>query len=246
MTDARRQPRPKGDRLNRLLLGAVLALIVSILGMLVWMLVSGLAQPQAPRTAVERDIYQAEAQIKAKPKDVLAWTTYAEALVRAGRYADAQVALQKGEAAVGKQPAFVVSAARIYQAEGDLAKAVSETQRAVVLALEMRKKKVEELAASGAVPDPKAFFTEEIVAAEVLAAEIGTVQGRFEDVVAAYTRALEQTPTMADVLVARGDAYVKLKRYDEARADYDKALSFGPDYQPALDGLKNLKAVSGQ
>jgi len=232
--------------MNRVLLGVVLALVAAILGLLAWMVMSGLTQPQAPRTSVERDILQAEAQLKVKPKDEDAWKAYVAALVAAGRYGDARDAVNRGEAALGKLPAFALASGQVYRAQGDLGKALAEAKRAAASALKLRAAKVKELAEKGVAPDPKTLFGEELIDAEVLTAEIEIDLGKLDEGVAAYTRALEQSPVMADVLAARGDLYAKMKRYGEARADYTKALSFGADYQPAIDGLEKLKAVSGQ
>jgi tetratricopeptide (TPR) repeat protein len=237
---------PTGDPVNRALLIAVLALIAATVGLLAWILIAGLFRPQAPRTAAERDVYASEAALKAKPKDAKAWASYVTALVDARRYSDANAAVSRGVAAVGAQPAFMIAEARMSLAGGDWQTAVSLSKDAASLALKLRKKRVDELVAKGVTTNPKAFYAEEIIAAEILAAEVLAENGRLTDAVAAYGRALVESPVMADVLVARGDLYLRLKRYDEARADYRKALQYGPDYAPALEALKRIDSEVGK
>ena len=204
------------------------------------MLVGGLTRPQAPRTSVERDILASEAQTKVEPKNAKAWQAYADALVRAGRYGDASDAIRRGRLNVGQHPIFMSSEASILLSQGEWQAAIAKAREAVKLALKMRKARVEELSAKGIVSNPKAFYSDEIVVAEIMIAETYMANGRNQESVDAYTRALAQSPLMADVLTARGDVYASMKRYDEARSDYDAALKYGPDYAPALEGLKNL------
>jgi len=46
---------------------------------------------------------------------------------------------------------------------------------------------------------------------------------------------------MADVLTSRAGLRAGLGRVDEARADYELALTMAPDYAPALEGLESLQ-----
>jgi tetratricopeptide (TPR) repeat protein len=242
----RRASRLGEDRVNRALLVAVLALMAAVLGLVAWMLVAGFFRPQAPRTAAERSLFAAEAQLKASPKDVKSWGIFVSALVESRRYSDARAAVRRGEAAIGAQPVFLIAEARMSLAGGDWKKCVALSAEAAKLGATLRKKSVDELAARGVTTNSKAFYAQEIIAAEVLAAEALSANGRLQEAVAAYGRALSESPVMADVLTARGDLYLQLKRYDEARADYTKALEFGPDYAPALTGLKKIEAEEGQ
>ena len=56
-----------------------------------------------------------------------------------------------------------------------------------------------------------------------------------------FAEALDENPTMADILAERGDALVTLGRLDEARADFERALELVPDLPEAVEGLARLE-----
>ncbi|HET9576592.1 MAG TPA: tetratricopeptide repeat protein, partial [Usitatibacter sp.] len=62
-----------------------------------------------------------------------------------------------------------------------------------------------------------------------LLAAIAARRGRWEECVAASTRALQLQPGHAEALANRGAALRMLGRIDEALADYDRALAAAPD-----------------
>jgi tetratricopeptide (TPR) repeat protein len=231
------------DRLNRRLVYAILVAVTVILGLVAWILVAGLTRPMAPRTAVERDVYAAEAAVRAKSTDQQAWANYAAALVNAGRLSDALAAIADGEKAVGKVPGLLLAHARVLNAQSDWAGALKEADESIKSSLALRKKKVDEVAAKGAYADPKSFYGKEIIAAQVFRAEILVSRARVDDAIAAYSNALEQLAQMSDVLVARGELYARQGRYADARKDYQAALQYIPGYQPALKGLTSLEEV---
>ncbi|MBO4232667.1 MAG: tetratricopeptide repeat protein [Bacteroidales bacterium] len=63
----------------------------------------------------------------------------------------------------------------------------------------------------------------------------------YNEAVAYFTRVLEQEPDYVEALTNRAIAFEELKRYTEAREDYNLALKFNPDFKPAIDGLNRLK-----
>jgi len=52
--------------------------------------------------------------------------------------------------------------------------------------------------------------------------------GKFEEAIAEYTKALPSSPDNAGIWFARGTAYNYLKQYEEAIADYTKAIEMAP------------------
>ena len=64
----------------------------------------------------------------------------------------------------------------------------------------------------------------------------------FAGAVAAYGLYLKAHPTDSDILVMRAGAKIRLGDKTGAAADYRAALKYIPDYQPALDGLKQIGA----
>jgi tetratricopeptide (TPR) repeat protein len=231
--------RPRG--IDTYLLYAVLVALAAVLVLVVWMLYAGLLRPQAPRTSIERDIYATEAATKSDPKSQRAWTGYVRALVAAGRYGDANAAVNRARAAVGDLPAFAVASGRISLATGDTRKALDLAAAAIKSALKLRKARTDENAAKGITVDPRTYYGEELVDAYILQADAYEAQAQLAQAVASLGKAIEESPQMADVLVLRGDLYSRLKQYDKARADYEGALKYGPDFAPALSGLRRLQ-----
>ena len=66
--------------------------------------------------------------------------------------------------------------------------------------------------------------------------------GRPTEAEALFNKALALKPDLAEAWLGRGNAFVKLERYDEAFADYDRALALKPDLTGAWLGhlLANL------
>lgn len=67
----------------------------------------------------------------------------------------------------------------------------------------------------------------------------------YDGAIAAYTRSAELNPTEI-IYKYRGGAYKNSLRYDEAIADYKKALEFRPDYKDALDELWDAYCETGK
>jgi tetratricopeptide (TPR) repeat protein len=55
-----------------------------------------------------------------------------------------------------------------------------------------------------------------------------------------FTRAIEINPNYTEAYFARGYTYAKLKDKASARADYNMCLKLQPNYEPALQGLREL------
>lgn len=68
----------------------------------------------------------------------------------------------------------------------------------------------------------------------VKAAEKFIDNGKYEDAIEQYSRAIELKPTDIDMYIERGKAFESLGRYDEAYADYGKALVFEPREEDVL------------
>jgi tetratricopeptide (TPR) repeat protein len=242
MTSKKRK-RMSAGKVDGYLLYTVLAALAAVLGLVVWIVVAGLFRPQAPRTSIERDIYSSEAAIKATPKNEKAWIGYVNALMAGGRYSEAQAALVKAQAAVGKLPGLAVASGQLLFAEGDITGALKKADDGIALALKLREVKVAEVLSKGSTPDPHAYYSQEIVDACLLATDVLTKQGLYSKGIEYLTNALSESPQMADVLTIRGDLYAKTGATDKARADYEQALKYGPDYAPAVNGLKGLQEV---
>lgn len=70
-------------------------------------------------------------------------------------------------------------------------------------------------------------------------------EGKFADAVAAYSRAIEQEQTDANLYFNRGVAYGRLEATDKAIADYTEAIRLRPDFAQALNNRGVQRAAKG-
>lgn len=71
-------------------------------------------------------------------------------------------------------------------------------------------------------------------------------EGRYEEAIASYDKALVFKPDYSGAWTNRGVASSYLKRYEEAIASYDKALEFEPDYSNAWYNRACCYALQGK
>lgn len=227
------------------LLVAVLVALVLVLTAVVYMVYTGVLTGQAPRTLTEKELVTLDRAFKATPDDPRVVAEYMRVLIGVERYAKARSVMntfRSGETIASAR--VTVEEARLLEATGDSAKALEVLDTAAEQARAERDAIIKgqlERGIVAQVPAPP------LVDALLLEAEILERADRLEDMLKALDEALEEQPTMADVLTWRGDVLARLGREDDARADYEKALSMIPDFQPALDGLSALdKGGSGE
>jgi tetratricopeptide (TPR) repeat protein len=211
-----------------------------VLSMLVYVLYTGLT-PKTARTVVEQRMMTLEAATRDNPKSVRAWGDYARVLTSAGRYAEARGVIKRGRESVGaSSTGLLIEEGRVDVAQARWETAVKVLEQAAKMAEADLKKKQAEMAAKSVVAKVPA---PELVEAEVLLGGAYAALKRWDRAIDSYTVALREQDNMADVLTERGKAYAATSKYSEARKDFEASLAFIPDYQPALDGLAQLKAV---
>ena len=69
---------------------------------------------------------------------------------------------------------------------------------------------------------------------------------RYDESFAAYDKALEFKPELANAWLGRGNVFFNLERYDEAFASYDKALSLKPELAEAWHGRGRSQMSRGK
>jgi tetratricopeptide (TPR) repeat protein len=234
----------RGERTNRALLGAVLFLVIAVLGALGWLVYAVVKPPGAPRTAIERELTQLEALASTQSTNPLVWANWATALVANGQYGKAGEVIATGKRTVKSTSGILVAEARLLLARGQveaalgvLEKLIADLERQVV-ATKQR------LAEQGTVLNDSQIAPDALVDAAILQGDILSSLKRPDDAVRSYGLALRYRGGMADVLTLRGDAYVAAGSPDKAEADYRMALTMIPDYRQALEGLARIgKAV---
>lgn len=68
---------------------------------------------------------------------------------------------------------------------------------------------------------------------------------RFSEALAPLQTAIEKNPTFVNAFVARGGAYLGLRRYDDAAADYRRSLELNPALATPLYGLARVYETQG-
>lgn len=246
MAQTRSAPEPRsskvgGGSLNRMLVIAIFVVLIAVFLVVLWAAAGGLFQRQAPRSFVERQIDMLESVVQEKPKSEEAWADYGLALIAGKQYSRAESVLDRADKAVGKDVVDVLLVrAHLAQARGDSASALKLTDQAIKGGLEFRSKELARMSAQGLTPDPTVVKGPVLASAYYFRGQLLAEQEKYQEAVEALGRALVEESTSADVLVLRGNLYLKLSNEASATADFEKALAFIPDFQPALDGMERL------
>lgn len=217
----------------------VLALVILILAAVLWALVTvSSLESGAPRSAVERNIRALESATAQDPENAATWAKLIRQQAISGDTAGAERSVEKADETLGtRRGPVAIEAARITFIKDDIDDALEEIDAALVIVAEETEAERKSLAEQGVVMDPD--YTSEIDA-RVLKADILTEAADPEGAIDAYTEALEFSGRMADVLLARGLLHEELGQTEEARADFSAALTYIPDYAPALEALDRI------
>lgn len=62
----------------------------------------------------------------------------------------------------------------------------------------------------------------------------------YKEAVAMFSKAIETDPQFVDAYAARGETYENLAQFDQARADYNRALQLVDNFEPAIQGLNSI------
>lgn len=228
-----------GESLDKALLQAALFLIVAILAAGIYLVYYAVSHQGLPSTHEEKVLQQARFAYQANPNDASAAADYARVLAAGGKLNEASDVLEQAASIETTMPVPVltIEMARIEWLRKDGEKALVLLDTAAAECEALRTLRVEHMRDRGLLGEPD---MPEVVVMSLLKADILEDLGRPADAIQALTMALQEDPTMADVLTRRGDLYAKTGDPQAARADYEKALSMIPDHEPALRGLESL------
>lgn len=197
----------------------------------------------APRTQVERDLTFYGEKIQTGKVNSATTAAYVDALIRAGQLAKAtdtleralQVAKSDKSYLIAEQAKIDFTSKRYDDASASATKAMKEAEKELQ-AFKKRNVAAGRVESAGAVM-PQSYSTAALVKADALVA-----LNNYADAIKAYDAYLKIAPTDSDVLVMRAQAKTSVGDTKGAEKDYRQALKFIPDYQPALDGLKQIGA----
>lgn len=230
------------DRLrrgNRRLVIAILVVTVIAFTAVLYAAASNLFSRTTPRTYVERQVDMLESVVEEKPESEEAWADYALALVAAGQYSKAEKVLDSADKALGGEVVDIVYVrARLAGADGDAEQALELVEKAIGIGVEFRKSELARLADKALLIDERTIKGPILASAYYFQGSLYADKGQWDQAVIAFGNAITEEPSSADALVARGNAYIELGDPAAAHADFERALSMIPDYQPALDGIE--------
>lgn len=227
------------DPVRRYLIAGIIVTVGLILGLVGYLVIYQDAfGDRAPRTSVERDIARYEAIVKDRPESADAWRAYSAALRAAGEPGRALDVVERGLRSTANAPVLQVERAYVLAALGKK----SEALDAALKARDAEEKRiVEQMAAQakkGIDPELMAMDQRARIEALVLIGSLRAEREEYAKAVSAYTAALESNPQLADVLAARGHAYLRSGDEAKARADFERALELDSANRSAIEGLR--------
>ena len=239
-------PRParRGDPVTRWLVLIIAVVLVLWLAAVVSAMLFGmLTPPSAPRTAAERALLFTEATVKSGSADAQTYARYIGVLIDTGQLSRAQGVLNQALKTAKTDRSYLLARqAQLLSLQKDYEGAVAAANKAMVEAKKELKAvmdknvKANRKAGAGAVL-PTSYEDASLIKAEALLATRD-----YKGAITVFDLYLVQEPTAADVLVKRGTTKAEIGDTKGAATDYRAALRFIPDYQPALDGLKQIGA----
>lgn len=237
--------RRRGDQVIQWMWLAILAVIVLIVTAVLWIVVTGIMDPPAPRSYHERQLDLLETVVKEKPTVPRAWADYARAFIAAKQYSRAERVLDKGDRAVGEEtPELTVERARLAVHTGETEEALKLLAHALKVTKAKRAKEIAEMTKKGVTVDPRIVHSEEMAAAAEMQGDMLASEERWAEAVESYGVAIFEKPENVDYLVKRGAVYIQMDEPKKAKADFEAALVYVPDYQPAVAGLARLEKGS--
>jgi len=229
----------ESDPTTRYLGFGIAFLVISILCVVLYALVTGVFGTRAPQTFLEASGGRAEVAVMESPGSGSAWAALAGTRWAAGDIAGAWDAVEQGKQKVSDHSILFVQTREleflIYEGRDD--EALQAAAEYVKAEEEYRRKEAADYSARGiSVPFGMADYGETGRLYVLKAAAEGNLE-KWEDAVASLSDALVLDDKAADVLTLRG--WAKLRSGDAvgAKADFEQALRFMPEYESAREGL---------
>lgn len=238
--------RKRRDPLVQTLQLVIMTIIILALVTVAYALMTGVFGTGAPRTSSEQKIMATQAKVDAGSKYAPDWKAYIFALIEAGDYRTAQQVIDKGKTVLPDQEIsadMVYMQGELYFAQGKLDQSLKSCDQALNTI-----KTTYETAKAAAANNPQANkaysagLNDNYWLALLLKAAIFEKQEEWGKALTAYDEYLTTEVTDATVYTQR--AKVKEEMGDTAGAaeDYRQTLTYIPDDEEALAGLKRIGA----
>jgi tetratricopeptide (TPR) repeat protein len=241
-TVAPTSPRRKADPVVKWLSLAIAGVIIFwLVSMFSAMMFGVIMPPKLPRTAAEHDLTVLGAQVDSGKVDTQTYAQYIDALIRAGQLSKAQSALDQSlkvaktdkSYLLGEQAQLLLVRKEYRDAVTFADKAMSTAQAELEAFMDKNEQNSRQREAGAVMP------TSYTSAALVKAASYVASED-YKRAIEAYDAYLKYQPADSDILVSRADAKAKTGDKKGAEKDFREALRYVPDYQPALDGLREI------
>jgi tetratricopeptide (TPR) repeat protein len=228
------------DPMVRLMTWIAVGMVVLFLSGILGALMFGLIGNKAPRTAVERRVNELQGLLVTNPKDPDIHAKYILVLVSAGRYSEADDAIKKALKVVDQSAGADITIARAkwFLAKKDYKNALASVAEAKAII----KKNYDAEMKSDKLPNRSKSFgmNKNFGEAALVAAHVYVAQGDYDKAVKEYSEYLKLDALASDILIERANAYLKLGKTAEAKADFETALKYDPTNEAALAGLKKI------
>lgn len=228
-----------GDRTERFLRNGIIAVLVAVVAVVGFFIVYVFQQSKPSSTLAEQKVATLESVIKQQPNMPQAWADYVDALVANQNFDKAQSAVKTGLAQTSGAAVVMAQQGRLWLAMGNTGEAVKTLKAALVKAESEKAARIAAEKAKGIWRNP--VPDKNVIECGVLLGQALSRQGSWQEAVDAFSTALAEDPSQADVLTARGDAYLKLHRPADAEKDFTASLQYVPGDAKATAGLKEAQ-----
>lgn len=231
---------PVKDPVESALQYAILGVIIIALVGVAYALLAGVINPPAPRTALEAQLVAVQEATKTNPSSGEVWADYVTALTAVGNYGDAQREFARARKLLEGEQLLLLQIAGVdmYLAQEDYDEAYKLAEENITLESTLREAAIKKAQEAGFNVNPKLYGPEIATDVHLGFAKAAAAKKEWEKVVASLTTALEYTPRASDVFYLRGDAYMELGDTEKARADFETALRFNPEFEAARAALE--------
>lgn len=222
------------------------ALVVVLLFAVLYVVVAGFINPAGPRTAVEARLLLSGDAAKQQPQSGEARFDYILSLAVVGRNRVAldEVNQAKKDLKGLELPYAYLAEASVLFGQGKYDQAVKAADVGIKVKDTAVAAEVAKFAEKKIKMDPESLSQNLSVRLLMVKAQSLARRGRTKDSLVALTAALKADPLASDVLVLRAKTYQELGETGKARADFQTALKYIPDFEPALSGLRELDGTN--
>jgi len=242
---AARPSRRKTDPVVKWLVVAIAGVVILWLVTLLSAMLFGVVMPSdTPRTAAEHNLNVLSAEVQGEKVKTETYAKYIGALIEAGQLSKAQTSLDRSLKSVKSDRSYLLAQqARLYLVLKKYDGTVTTADKAMAEAKKELQKFMDANVRANRRPDAGASMPSSYSTAALDKAYALVAMEQWEKAVKAYDIYLVEEPTDSDILVQRARAKIETNDKKGAEADFREALKYVPDFEPALEGLKQIGAA---